>query len=182
MKSEGQPRTAEGPLRLRDRHGKYSKYNPMSKNGKARIHGRKRRNGLPGMFFCEILRSAGRFPGGSRTKRPFLKGTKKAASLRMRPLIVMVSRARVELARRSHCHLKTACLPIPPPRRTRRLLLESGKECKQKFRKILFVTKRPRNGCKEGPSGRAAPERFCSRRNPGGGRPPLSCAGHAPAV
>ena len=82
----------------------------------------------------------------SRTKRPFLKGTKKAASLRMRPLIVMVSRARVELARRSHCHLKTACLPIPPPRRTRRLLLESGKECKQKFRKILFVTKRPRNG------------------------------------
>ena len=62
------------------------------------------------------------------------------------PLALVVSRARVELARRSHCHLKTACLPIPPPRRTRRLLLESGKECKQKFRKILFVTKRPRNG------------------------------------
>lgn len=77
MKSEGQPRTAEGPLRLRDRHGKYSKYNPMSKNGKARIHGRKRRNGLPGMFFCEILRSAGRFPGGFPDKTAFSEGNKK---------------------------------------------------------------------------------------------------------
>ena len=28
----------------------------------------------------------------------------------------MVSRAGIEPARRSHCHLKTACLPIPPPR------------------------------------------------------------------
>ena len=43
---------------------------------------------------------------------------KRAVPCEAQPFFLsMVSRARLELARRRHCHLKTACLPIPPPRR-----------------------------------------------------------------
>ena len=49
-------------------------------------------------------------------------------------ILCMVSRAGLEPARHSHCPLKTACLPVPPPRQRKGYIQCTLKKGKQKVR------------------------------------------------
>ena len=94
-----------------------------------------------GCFFCAQGEAAHASCAGSvcREGAAGAENAKRAVPCEAQPfLLSMVSRARLELARRRHCHLKTACLPIPPPRRAGILIgawLRLGKQKKRLWQK-----------------------------------------------